>query len=208
MMDDNLIPITDEQAKLGQEIVIAFRGLGSFLQEALGSTPRDLIAYLGGDWLRFRRAENIAMMMKRTQDRLKECGVTDPEPASLTLALPILRGAADENREELQNLWARLMAAALDPLKSSRVRQGFAEVISKMDPADALVLSFMKDKRLNEYHYDGGQQHKEYAFDLKITPDEFEASIWTLQKLELIALKGNFHTLTAFARELLRVVSD
>jgi hypothetical protein len=41
-MSDNLIPISDEQAKLGQEIVKAFHGLGAFLAQALGSTPEDL----------------------------------------------------------------------------------------------------------------------------------------------------------------------
>ena len=56
-MSESLIPITDEQAKLGQEILKTFRGLGSFVEKALGSTPEDLIAYLGGDWLRVRRAE-------------------------------------------------------------------------------------------------------------------------------------------------------
>jgi hypothetical protein len=55
----SLIPISDEQAKLGQEILKTLRGLGSFLEKALGSTPEDLVAYLGGDWLRVRRAENI-----------------------------------------------------------------------------------------------------------------------------------------------------
>ena len=32
-MSDNLFPITDEQAKLGQEIVKAFRGLGGFVNK-------------------------------------------------------------------------------------------------------------------------------------------------------------------------------
>ena len=55
---DSLIPITDEQAKLGQEAfkfgqegIEALRGLGSFLDRALGSTPEALVAFLGGDWL-------------------------------------------------------------------------------------------------------------------------------------------------------------
>lgn len=207
-MADEPIPITDEQAKLGQEIVKAFGGLGSFLETALGSTPRDLIGYLGGDWLRYRRAENITKMMKRTQDHLEKSGVTDAAPASLTLAIPILRGAADENREEFQDLWSRLMAAALDPSRSSGVRQSFAEVISKMDPVDALVLNFMKDKTLNEYSYDGGAKHREYASQLGISNDEFETSIWTLGKLELIAQKTLKIVPTAFARELLRIISD
>jgi len=59
----SLIPITDEQAKLGQEVIKAFRGLGAFLDKALGSTPEDLIGYFGGDRLRVRRAENMARML-------------------------------------------------------------------------------------------------------------------------------------------------
>lgn len=75
MADDcALIPITDEQAKLGQEVVKALSGLGSFLGDALGSTPKDLIGYLGGDWLRLRRAKNIAEMLNRTRKQLEYLG--------------------------------------------------------------------------------------------------------------------------------------
>jgi hypothetical protein len=103
-MIDGLIPITDEQAKLGQEIVKAFRELGSFLGRALGSTPEDLIGYLGGDWLHIRRAENIAGMLYQAQERLAVLGMGATTPAPLSLALPILQGAADEDREELVDL--------------------------------------------------------------------------------------------------------
>ena len=58
-MSGDLIPISGEQAKLGQEILKTLRGLGSFIGQALGSTPEDLVGYLGGDWLRVRRAENL-----------------------------------------------------------------------------------------------------------------------------------------------------
>jgi hypothetical protein len=101
-MIDGLLPITDEQAKLGQEIVKAFRGLGSFLERALGSTPEDLIAYLGGDWLRVRRAENLVKLFEEARRRLADRNVKEPIPASLSVALPILQSAADEDREELR----------------------------------------------------------------------------------------------------------
>jgi hypothetical protein len=55
-MTDSLIPISDEQAKLGQEILKTFRGLGSFFEKALGSTPEDRVGYFGGDRLRVRPA--------------------------------------------------------------------------------------------------------------------------------------------------------
>jgi hypothetical protein len=123
MADDNsLIPISDEQAKLGQEVLKTLRGLGSFVEKALESVPGDLVGYLGVDWLRVRRAENIAKMMFCAKERHETRGVKDTKPASLTLALPILRGAADESREELRDLWARLLAAAMDPSREKDVR--------------------------------------------------------------------------------------
>jgi hypothetical protein len=95
LMIDGLIPITDEHAKLGQEILKTFRGLGSFLERALGSTPEDLVGYFGGDRLRVRRAENITRMMYEAQDRLAAWGVEETKPATLSIALPILQGAAE-----------------------------------------------------------------------------------------------------------------
>ena len=211
-MPDNgsLIPLSDEQAKLGQEIIKAFSGLGSFFKEALGSVPSDLIGYLGGDWLRLRRAKNIAEMMNRTRERLDTWGVKDPEPASLTLALPILRGAADESRGELQDLWARLMAATLDPARAGSVRQGFAEAISKMDPTDVLVMDFFRSETITEPTFGPGtsSNRENSAIKLGISRDELDTSIWHLTKLELV---GNINSVslgaTPFGREFLRVVS-
>jgi hypothetical protein len=48
MSDGNLIPIRDEQAKLGQEIVQAARDAGGYLADLLGDLPKDLLAYLIG----------------------------------------------------------------------------------------------------------------------------------------------------------------
>jgi Abortive infection alpha len=132
--DNTLIPISDEQAKALQEAIKTIRGLGGFIEKALGSVPEDLIGLLGGDWLWVRRAENMVRMMQRAKDRLEARGVEDPQPANLTVALPILRGAADESREELRDLWARLLANAMDPSRANRVRAAFVEVVKKLEP--------------------------------------------------------------------------
>jgi len=68
--DISVLSITDEQAKLWQEIVKALSCVGSFFKEALGSVPQDIIGYLGGHWLRIRRAENIAEMMMRARKNM------------------------------------------------------------------------------------------------------------------------------------------
>jgi hypothetical protein len=146
-MTDSLIPISDEQAKLGQEILKAFRGLGSFFEKALGSTPEDLVGYFGGDRLRVRRIENMARMMFEARERLTARGVEDTKPATLSIALPILQGAADEDREELVDLWARLLANAMDP-KLNNVRHSFIDAVKVMDPPDALVLRYVKQNNV------------------------------------------------------------
>jgi hypothetical protein len=143
----SLIPISDEEARLGQEVLKTLRGLGSFFEKTLGSTPEDLVAHLGGDWLRVRRAENLVRLFEAARRRLADLHVEEPMPASLSVALPILRGAADEDREELVDLWARLLANAMDPSLNS-VRQQFIDATKKTDPPDAILLEFLYREKL------------------------------------------------------------
>ena len=52
---------------------------------------------------------------------------------------PPAQPAQDESREELAELWARLLANAMDP-KLNSVRHSFIEAVKKMDPPDAVLL--------------------------------------------------------------------
>jgi hypothetical protein len=154
-MIDGLIPITDEQAKLGQEILKTFRGLGSFLERALGSTPEDLVGYFGGDRLRVRRAENIVRMMCEAQSRLATMGIKEMKPATLSIALPILQGAADEDREELVDIWARLFASAMDATKNN-VRYSFISAVREMDLPDAKIMHYLYSQKVTRIRRSGG----------------------------------------------------
>jgi hypothetical protein len=186
-MSDRLIPITDEQAKLGQEALKTLRGLGSFLEQALGSTPEDLIGYLGGDWLRVRRAENIATMFHRAKARLVERGVEDPHPASLSVAIPILQGAADEDREELVDLWARLLANAMDP-NLGTIRYSFIDAVKALDPPDAMLLQFLHQEgigRIDDSDGVGGLQ--QIASHLNSRRDEVEVSARHLLEIGFVS---------------------
>jgi hypothetical protein len=108
----DIIPISDETI---QEALKTLRGLGGFLRETFGTIPEDLVGLLGGDRLKVLRAENLAHILDKARDRLRARGVKALEPASLSITLPILTAAADESRDELQDIWARLLAAAADP---------------------------------------------------------------------------------------------
>jgi hypothetical protein len=125
----NLIPISEEQSKAiqeaskaAQEAFKTLQGIGGFLRKTLGTVPEDLVGYLGGDWLRARRFENVVRLLEKLKERIEARKTKVEEPISLSVALPLFRAAADESRDELQDLWARLLAAAADPARADHFR--------------------------------------------------------------------------------------
>ncbi len=54
--------------------------------------------------------------------------------------MPLIEAAVDETRDGLKELWARLLAAAMHPERTSLVRQSFITIVKQMDPLDALTL--------------------------------------------------------------------
>ena len=107
--------------------------------EVLGTTPEDVVGLVIGDPLHFVRTA-IASKYDERITRLHRNRNVTPEPVSPSLAIPLLRAAYDESRPELQELWAQLIAAAMDPQRANRVRRSFIDTIQSLDPLDALVL--------------------------------------------------------------------
>jgi hypothetical protein len=208
----SVIPISDEQskaiqeaAKAVQEAIKALRGFGGFLENTFGTGPADIVGLLGGDWLKVRRAENLAKTIQKAKARLEARGVKTPEPASLSLTLPILVAAADESRDELQDLWARLLAAAADPARAANFRLRFIEAVKRMDPLDAKVLVGAQGRGGS---IDGAGLNT-LAADLGLSRDVLDVSCENLKKIDL--LEGNTRLtnyVTPFGREFLRAVSD
>jgi Abortive infection alpha len=202
----DLIPISDEQAKAIQEALKTLRGLGGFLRETFGTIPEDLVGLLGGDRLKVLRAENLARILDKARDRLRARGVKALEPASLSITLPILTAAADESRDELQDIWACLLAAAADPARAKSFRLAFIETAKKLDPLDAAVLQSVS---ANDAGRVTGETQNKIAERLGASRDEVEVSINSLEKLNLIReVNAVTRAVSAFGREFLRTVSD
>jgi hypothetical protein len=214
---DSLIPISDDQAKLGREIVGAGRDAGGYLADILGDLPKDLLALLIGDKVKIRRVENIFKLWDEAKERLAEQGIEEPAPANLKLALPILAAAADENNEDLQDLWARLLAAAMNPDPSKQGRLGFTDALKQLDPLDAKVLIWMHE---HAGRTDMGTQNT-MAGELGVSRDEVDVSVTNLINVNFAGPLGTSPFagqaianvalaigLTPFGRKFLRIVMD
>jgi hypothetical protein len=205
-MPDELIPISDEQAKLGTKALEVLQDFGGFLRDVLGTVPEDLVGILGGDWLKVQRAKNLAQMLAKARARLNAKGVTKPEPVvSLRLALPLFRAAADESQAELQDLYARLLAAAADPSRSGAVRRSFIEIVQQMEPIDARVIEKLAEKA----QWDPNARDA-FAQMFNTTPDQIEVSLEHLAKLGCVETRGGKAgaVFTAMGRELMRALRD
>lgn len=130
----------------------------------------------------------------------------ESEPASLSVALPIIIAAADESRDELQDIWARLLAAAADPALANSFRIAFIEVVKKMDPLDAVVLQTSIQMHAGRIT---GETRQALADQLHVSRDEIDVSVDNLTKLELVRpVNEMVSAIASFGREFLRAVSD
>ena len=182
-MGNELIPISDEQAKLLREALEVLRSVGGFVRGALGTVPEDLVGVLGGDWLKVRRVKNLAQMIEKARDRLERRQVTNSQEAELTLALPLYEAACNEGRDELQDLWARLLAAAMDPARSHQVRREFIDIVKQLEPLDAVVI----EKLCQWEGTTVSNPTAQLASELGATNDEIDAARINLGKIGLHA---------------------
>ena len=130
--------------------------------------------------------------------------VKDTEPVSPSVAIPLLRAAYDESRPELQDLWARLIAAAMDPKRSDGMRLSFIDLVKRFDPLDALVLKAICDRR--------GEQSRPVldflANHLNRSPAEIELSTQNLGALNCLTHEGRrIFQVSTYGSELMRICS-
>jgi len=165
-------------ANVAAELIKSTSSMAGYVAGVLGTTPQDLVGFLGGDYLRVKRVENVMRMVERANERLREKGIAEPQVASISIAAPIIEGASYESRAELRELWARLLEAAMDPARAGLVRRSFIELVGKFEPEDATILALVMGGAVTQPNSrDAIAQH------LRLSPTAVEVSF-----LHLIAI--------------------
>jgi len=184
-----------EVVKAGLEIVL--RPVTEIAENVLGR--------LGGDWLSENRARNRARLKAETDEILRRRKVENAQEPPPSIVVPLLTHAQDEGREALVSLWAKLLAAAMDPALAGNYRREFVEIVQQLEPLDVLVLPQLA-------HADLSPSRREYlAKHLSVSADQVELSFRNLNRLEVTfqMAGGNpkiYPILTTLGRELLVLV--
>lgn len=204
--------VNNEQAKavtalsnFGATAVTESSNLARYIGRIIGTAPEDTVGLIIGDPLHAVRTLAASWYDSKVREILDRRAVKETAPVSPSVALPLIRGAYDESREGLRDMWAALIAAAMDPKRSDRIRLSFMEALKNFDPIDAVIL-----KERNEIEGDPKPTVKAFLQNkLNISQDELNISIGNLEKLNCAAdmRNGNF-IVTPQGRGILRAVAD
>jgi hypothetical protein len=82
----------------------------------------DAYGLIIGDQIHAARHRRLDAITRKTRQILKDRDLSEAAEVAEQIAIPLLEAAQGEPREEMQDLWARLLANAMDPSRRDDVR--------------------------------------------------------------------------------------
>jgi hypothetical protein len=190
-------------AELGNSLIGAGRDAANYLAAILGDAPKNAFGYLLGDRLAAAREMGAVRLQTKVENERLRLGIEHTQPTSPSIAEPMLHAALNETREELQDIWARLIVATTDPSRSSLVKIGFVETLKQFDPPDSLLL---KEICSNTNLYKNSELLS-ITGKLGMGFDDFMISLDKLIDLKCVFKNpGSNYTSTPYGRSLFRAV--
>lgn len=184
-VSNNEADATKEIAVTIGKVVDASVEIGSYIKNTLGTIPEDLIGLAGGDWLHGQRRRNIERIEAKTVLLLENVKPEEMTEPSASIVKPLLESAADEAREEIQDLWAGLLASAM--INGGRgVRRAFFDTVKNLEPVDAIVLRTIRDMTPSGV---SNSRLEEEVRKKNISPTELLVSLRALDELKCIEWK-------------------
>lgn len=187
----------EELVRMGMEVAL----------KPVTDIASDVLGIAGGAWLHEVHGRIRDKLSRRTAEILKERDVQSPAEASPSILIPLLKEAQDENRDELLELWARLIAASMDANLVHLYRRQYVEIVKQLEPIDAVVLQQLAKPS-------GENTRNRIAGALNIPHEQVEVSFANLYKLALGEMpekhtiqSGNWY-ITALGKEFLRVLGE
>ncbi len=179
-----------EAFKFGTKALETTEKLVSFVAKVFKEPIRDAVGIIG-DRLKFMRWERQTRLADRVNEILAQRGVTETRAVPLKLALPVFENASLEDNDELQDLWAKLLANSMDPNFTKEIRYAYLEIIKSLTPLDVRILyvfyntlSNMKIDWDNMTNY--MVEKEQICKDLSISPQDYDVSMYNLFRVQCL----------------------
>jgi hypothetical protein len=130
---------TGKTADAAKALINATSNGLSFVSEPL----RELIG-MATDTLAVKRFERKVRLVQRAQRFLSDNGVQMPTKAiPLSFSVPLIEHASVEENDDLQDIWARMLANAADAGSQVEMRTAFVNMLSGMTAFDVTILALI-----------------------------------------------------------------
>ena len=144
-MNEEAVKATAEAVKataeLGCKTIDAGKSVGTILK-----APLTELAGAWEDSVKAWRFQRRVRMLKRTQKFLEEEGITTLSPdLPPSFLLPLLERGEIQEDDDLQDIYARLLANAANPANGAEPRAAYVEILSQMTALDAQNLQTLAE---------------------------------------------------------------
>lgn len=177
------------------------KNVGNWLGRLLG--PFVDLSGIASDHLRFYRVKKQLELKEKMQAELEKRGYSEiPGAIDVSFGVPLIEAASLEDNEDLQQLWANLLANAVDPKVENKPKKSFIDILKQMDTFDAKLLKDIYAETIrtgNKYVFttfyperlESSNEEKSEGFDEKPN-NEVCLSIENLIRLSLITTAGTW----------------
>ncbi|MEE8574575.1 MAG: Abi-alpha family protein [Thermodesulfobacteriota bacterium] len=138
-MSENKSNILNDLLKLGIKTKADALLVGGFLAKIFG-TPLQEAAGIAHDHLRFVRWSRAVILLEKADQINADRGVTETRHVPPKLALPILENASLEEDEDIQKLWARLLANAMSPNFTEEIKSTYIDILKNLSASEVNFL--------------------------------------------------------------------
>ncbi len=111
--------------------------------EQVGGIVTDALAAIRQDIDQKRQEKRVRKVLKKAQDAIDNA-MFEPRAVPDYILMPLLQGAALQDDETMQDMWANLLANAANPNGGS-IPPVFTKILSELSPNDALFLDRFAD---------------------------------------------------------------
>lgn len=153
-----------ETAKASGKAIDAVSSLCKFVADITFGSITQAIGIVE-DKLIYMRWERQVRFIKKAKALLEELGLSGKQrPVPMSIAIPLLQSAFIEEDDELQDLWAQLMANAANKSYKREIRRAYISILQDLTSLDAQIMQklLMVPERYENKH----------LFTYKL-PDEF-----------------------------------
>lgn len=154
-MDAESHKTLQELAKTADSAINASREAGSFIARFI-SGPLEQGMGIFEDKLKYIRWERQVRMIRKSEEFLKDAGLTGPtRPVPLNIVIPLLQAAGIEENDDLQDRWAALLVNASNASFRLEVRRSYISILEQLTSFDVLVLDAIYSLPFAATQHDG-----------------------------------------------------